>query len=200
MGHDGGSCSILGHVAARPAPGRCPMRLRERDGAGGQRRPDPKPRRRARGHPLTGSDRGGSERRFGRFPGRARPHGRCTWRPDAPRHPFRDLDRRHRLRRPAQTPPAQQADQPQLRFHPVTRGTDPVGVIYASPAPRGCPRAGGGRRREALSLPWRAPGALLVLGGRTAGRGAPHPRRFRAEDAAVERGRGDHPPPVAAGA
>ncbi len=39
---------------------------------------------------------------------------------------------------PAQTPPAQQADQPQLRFHPVTRPTDPVGVIYASPAPGGC--------------------------------------------------------------
>ncbi len=35
----------------------------------------------------------------------------------------------------AQTPPAQQADQPQLRFSPVTRSTDPVGVIYASPAP-----------------------------------------------------------------
>ena len=32
----------------------------------------------------------------------------------------------------AQTPPAQQAaDQPQLRFHPVTRGTDAVGVIHA---------------------------------------------------------------------
>ena len=39
---------------------------------------------------------------------------------------------------PAQTPPAQQAEQPQLRFHPVTRPTDPVGVIYASPAPGGC--------------------------------------------------------------
>ena len=38
----------------------------------------------------------------------------------------------------AQTPPAQQTDQPQLRFAPVTRGTDPVGVIYASPAPGGC--------------------------------------------------------------
>ena len=38
----------------------------------------------------------------------------------------------------AQTPPAQQADQPQLRFHPVTRPTDPVGVVYASPAPGGC--------------------------------------------------------------
>lgn len=38
----------------------------------------------------------------------------------------------------AQAPPAQQADQPQLRFHPVTRPTDPVGVIYASPAPGGC--------------------------------------------------------------
>ncbi len=38
----------------------------------------------------------------------------------------------------AQTPPAQQADQPQLRSHPVTRPTDPVGVIYASPAPGGC--------------------------------------------------------------
>ncbi len=38
----------------------------------------------------------------------------------------------------AQTPPAQQADQPQLRFSPVTRSTDPVGVIYASPAPGGC--------------------------------------------------------------
>ena len=38
----------------------------------------------------------------------------------------------------AQTPPAQQADQPQLRFHPVTRAADPVGVIYASPAPGGC--------------------------------------------------------------
>ena len=38
----------------------------------------------------------------------------------------------------AQTPPAQQADQPQLRFSPVTRGSDPVGVIYASPAPGGC--------------------------------------------------------------
>jgi hypothetical protein len=38
----------------------------------------------------------------------------------------------------AQAPPAQQAEQPQLRFHPVTRPTDPVGVIYASPAPGGC--------------------------------------------------------------
>ena len=38
----------------------------------------------------------------------------------------------------AQTPPAQQADQPQLRFSPVTRASDPVGVIYASPAPGGC--------------------------------------------------------------
>ena len=38
----------------------------------------------------------------------------------------------------AQAPPAQQAEQPQLRFHPVTRATDPVGVIYASPAPGGC--------------------------------------------------------------
>ena len=38
----------------------------------------------------------------------------------------------------AQTPPAQQADHPQLRFHPVTRPTDPVGVVYASPAPGGC--------------------------------------------------------------
>ena len=38
----------------------------------------------------------------------------------------------------AQAPPAQQADQPQLRFSPVTRLTDPVGVIYASPAPGGC--------------------------------------------------------------
>jgi hypothetical protein len=38
----------------------------------------------------------------------------------------------------AQTPPAPQAEQPQLRFHPVTRPTDPVGVIYASPAPGGC--------------------------------------------------------------
>ena len=38
----------------------------------------------------------------------------------------------------AQAPPAQQADQPQLRFHPVTRPTDPVGVICASPAPGGC--------------------------------------------------------------
>ena len=39
---------------------------------------------------------------------------------------------------PAQTPPAQQADQPQLRFFPIARSTDPVGVIYASPAPGGC--------------------------------------------------------------
>ena len=39
---------------------------------------------------------------------------------------------------PAQTPPAQQADQPQLRFFPITRATDPVGVIYASPALGGC--------------------------------------------------------------
>ena len=39
---------------------------------------------------------------------------------------------------PAQTPPAQQADQPQLRFFPITRSTDPVGVVYASPAPGGC--------------------------------------------------------------
>ena len=38
----------------------------------------------------------------------------------------------------AQPPPAQQADQPQLRFSPVTRGADPVSVIYASPAPGGC--------------------------------------------------------------
>src|SRR3954453_22666269 len=39
---------------------------------------------------------------------------------------------------PAQTPPAQQAEQPQLRFFPITRPSDPVGVIYASPAPGGC--------------------------------------------------------------
>ena len=39
---------------------------------------------------------------------------------------------------PAQTPPAQQADQRHLRFFPITRGTDPVGVVYASPAPGGC--------------------------------------------------------------
>ncbi len=38
----------------------------------------------------------------------------------------------------AQTPPAQHADQPQLRFAPVTRASDPVGIIYASPAPGGC--------------------------------------------------------------
>ncbi len=38
----------------------------------------------------------------------------------------------------AQTPPAQEANQPQLRFSPVTRGSDPVEVIYASPAPGGC--------------------------------------------------------------
>jgi hypothetical protein len=38
----------------------------------------------------------------------------------------------------AQTPPAQQANEPQLRFFPITRPTDPVGVIYASPAPGGC--------------------------------------------------------------
>jgi hypothetical protein len=38
----------------------------------------------------------------------------------------------------AQAPPAQQADQPQLRFFSITRGTDPVGVIYALPAPGGC--------------------------------------------------------------
>ena len=38
----------------------------------------------------------------------------------------------------AQTLPAQQADQPQLRFFPITRSTDPVGVIYASPALGGC--------------------------------------------------------------
>jgi hypothetical protein len=38
----------------------------------------------------------------------------------------------------AQAPPAQQAEQPQLRFSPVTRPADPVGVIYASPAPGGC--------------------------------------------------------------
>ena len=39
---------------------------------------------------------------------------------------------------PAQTRPDQQADQPQLGFHPVRRPTDPVGVVYASPAPGGC--------------------------------------------------------------
>ena len=39
---------------------------------------------------------------------------------------------------PAQTPPAQQADQGQLGFCPIARGTGPVGVIYASPAPGGC--------------------------------------------------------------
>ena len=38
----------------------------------------------------------------------------------------------------AQTPPAQQANEPQLRFFPITRPTDPVGIIYASPAPGGC--------------------------------------------------------------
>ena len=38
----------------------------------------------------------------------------------------------------AQTPPVQQADQPHLRFAPVTRASDPVGIIYASPAPGGC--------------------------------------------------------------
>ena len=83
---------------------------------------------------------------------------------------------------PAQTPPAQQADQPQLRFFPITRGTDPVGVIYASPAPggcllvfgatarpdnntaqggvyvpHGCPRAVRRRRTEALRPPRRGP-------------------------------------------
>jgi hypothetical protein len=36
---------------------------------------------------------------------------------------------------PAQTP---SAEQPQLRFFPITRSIDPVGVIYASPAPGGC--------------------------------------------------------------
>ena len=40
-----------------------------------------------------------------------------------------------------QAPPAnpQAGDpQPQLRFHPVTRPSDPVGVVHASPVPGGC--------------------------------------------------------------
>ena len=67
----------------------------------------------------------------------------------------------------AQTTPAQQADQPQLRFHPVTRGTDPVGVIYASPAPGGCllvfgaeAKPGGNTAQGGVYVPHACPRAI----------------------------------------
>jgi hypothetical protein len=37
-----------------------------------------------------------------------------------------------------QPQPSPQDQQPQLRFHPVTRASDPVGIIYAAPVPGGC--------------------------------------------------------------
>jgi len=68
---------------------------------------------------------------------------------------------------PAQTPPAQQAEQPQLRFSPVTRSSDPVGVIYASPAPGGCLRvfgaeakAGGNTAQGGVYVPHGCPRAV----------------------------------------
>ncbi len=74
----------------------------------------------------------------------------------------------------AQTPPAQQADQPQLRFSPVTRGTDPVGVIYASPAPGGCllvfgaeAKPGGGNTAQGgVYVPHACPRAVTEGGAR----------------------------------
>ena len=68
---------------------------------------------------------------------------------------------------PAQTPPAQQADQGQLRFFPITRPTDPVGVIYASPAPGGCllvfgaeAKAGGNTAQGGVYVPHACPRAV----------------------------------------
>jgi hypothetical protein len=68
---------------------------------------------------------------------------------------------------PAQTPPAQQAEQPQLRFSPVTRSSDPVGVIYASPAPGGCllvfgaeAKAGGNTAQGGVYVPHGCPRAV----------------------------------------
>ena len=74
----------------------------------------------------------------------------------------------------AQTPPAQQADQPQLRFSPVTRGSDPVGVIYASPAPGGCllvfgaeAKPGGGNTAQGgVYVPHACPRAVTEGGAR----------------------------------
>ena len=67
----------------------------------------------------------------------------------------------------AQSPPAQQADQPQLRFSPVTRSTDPVGVIYASPAPGGCllvfgaePKPSGNTAQGGVYVPHACPRAV----------------------------------------
>ncbi len=67
----------------------------------------------------------------------------------------------------AQTPPAQQADQPQLRFAPVTRASGPVGVIYASPAPGGCllvfgaeAKAGGNTAHGGVYVPHGCPRAV----------------------------------------
>ncbi len=67
----------------------------------------------------------------------------------------------------AQTPPAQQADQPQLRFSPVTRSSDPVSVIYASPAPGGCllvfgaeAKAGGNTAQGGVYVPHACPRAV----------------------------------------
>jgi hypothetical protein len=73
---------------------------------------------------------------------------------------------------PAQTPPAQQADQPQLRFFPITRPSDPVGVIYASPAPGGCLLVFGATARPDNNT---AQGAVYVPHGcpRTVAEGAP---------------------------
>ena len=73
----------------------------------------------------------------------------------------------------AQTPPAQQADQPQLRFHPVTRPTDPVGVIYASPGPGGCllvfgaeAKPGGNTAQGGVYVPHACPRAVTEGGRR----------------------------------
>ena len=113
------------------------MRPRDRDGAGGQRRPDPKPRRRAgavRGPARAAADRKAGSRASTTAPGRtgAALGGQKL------RHVFSALVVFAVASvASAQVPPAQQAEQPRLRFFPVTRPTDPVGVIYASPAPGG---------------------------------------------------------------
>ncbi len=72
----------------------------------------------------------------------------------------------------AQAPPAQQADQPQLRFSPVTRGSDPVGVIYASPAPGGCllvfgaeAKPGGNTAQGGVYVPHGCPRAVAATEG-----------------------------------
>ncbi len=74
----------------------------------------------------------------------------------------------------AQPPPAQQADQPQLRSAPVTRSTDPVEVIYASPPPGGCllvfgaeAKPGGGNTAQGgVYVPHACPRAMTEGGAR----------------------------------